>query len=412
MFDYLTYNNILNLLRVLLDIGCIWIVIYYCLKIIKNNTRTIQIFKGIIFIIIIRSIATIFGLKTLEWLAGMFINWGPLALIIIFQPEIRSILEKMGKSNLFSRISTLTVNEREHLVNELVKTCGELSASKTGALISIEQGISLSDFIKTGTAMNSAVSSELLGSIFVPGTPLHDGAVIIQGDKIACASAYFPPTSLDFPSSYGARHRAAIGISEISDCVTIVVSEETGNISIAEEGKLTILDKEALKDYLLMVVCHAQNEVVDIKTNVISQTNEQETIQEDNKEPASAENNGIAGFFKKKAKGISDGRTTRKKFKKEKKTKDNKKDKENEEENVENKKELKNNNLVEKAKNEKNILVDEKISTEFVDNFEVSENDSNEDVIVTYQASKKKKIEKTPTKTKLSKKEGGNKDEK
>ena len=141
------------------------------------------------------------------------------------------------------------------MVDELVKASVELSKTQTGALISLEQGHSLTDYIKTGTIMNSIVTSELLCSIFVPGTPLHDGAVIIQGDKIACASAYFPPTTFDFPSSYGARHRAAIGISEITDSISIVVSEETGKISIAEGGRLTVVDEERLREYLLQAIC-------------------------------------------------------------------------------------------------------------------------------------------------------------
>ena len=237
MFDYLTYNNLIALLRLLADIGCVWVVIYYCIKIVRNNSRTIQIFKGILFIFIIRAVASIFGLKTIMMIADLFVTWGFLAIIIIFQPEIRSLLEKLGKTSVFSRISTLTVNERERLVDELVRACSAMSVSKT-----LEQGHSLSDYIKTGTQMNSMVTSELLCSIFVPGTPLHDGAVIIQGVKIACAAAYFPPTTKDLPSSYGARHRAAVGISEISDSVTIVVSEETGNISIARNGALMVVN--------------------------------------------------------------------------------------------------------------------------------------------------------------------------
>ena len=126
-----------------------------------------------------------------------------------------------------------------------------MSASKTGALISLEQGQDLSDYIKTGTSMNSIVSCELLCSIFQYGTPLHDGAVIIRGVRIACAAAYFPPTTKELPTSYGARHRAAVGISEITDSITIIVSEETGTISIAEAGELKSYTSEELRDYLM-----------------------------------------------------------------------------------------------------------------------------------------------------------------
>ncbi|NBK97046.1 MAG: TIGR00159 family protein [Erysipelotrichia bacterium] len=261
MFNSTTWSGLWNLASMMIDIGIVAVVIYYCLKIVKNNSRTIQIFKGILFIIIANGLAQLLNLSTVEWFTNQCLTWGFLAMIIIFQPEIRNLLEKMGKTMVFSRITTLTVNERERLVNELVKTSVQLSKTKTGAIISIEQAQSLSDYIKTGTAMNSVVSSELLCSIFQYGTPLHDGAVIIQGDKIACASAYFPPTTREFPSSYGARHRAAVGISEISDCVTIVVSEETGDISIAREGSLIRMNEKELREYLLMSLCQTNAEV-------------------------------------------------------------------------------------------------------------------------------------------------------
>ncbi|MEF9920446.1 MAG: diadenylate cyclase CdaA [Erysipelotrichaceae bacterium] len=302
MFDYLTINNIIALLRLVLDISIVWVVIYYCIKIVRNNSRTIQIFKGILLIFIIHFFATILGLKTVEALANLFVTWGFLAIIIIFQPEIRALLEKLGKTSVFSRISTLTINERERLVDELVKACTAMSKTKTGALISLEQGHSLSDFIKTGTQMNSVVTSELLCSIFVPGTPLHDGAVIIQGVKIACAAAYFPPTTKDFPSSYGARHRAAVGISEITDSVTIVVSEETGNISIAEAGNLTIVSEKALREYLLMIICQTQNEVLSKK---ISKQSDLELIENvEKEEPIKSKTSIFANYFKGKNKKV------------------------------------------------------------------------------------------------------------
>ena len=260
MFKYLTLNNLLTIIKQLADIGVVWLLFYYLLKIVKNNSRTIQIFKGILVVVIAQWIAGLLGLHTVETLAATIMNWGPLAIIIIFQPEIRNILEKIGKTNVFSPISTLTYNERENLVEELVKACTEMSKTKTGALISLEQGHSLSDYIKTGTPMNSVVSSELLCSIFQYGTPLHDGAVIIQGVKIACAAAYFPPTTRELPTSYGARHRAAVGISEITDSVTIIVSEETGNISIAQGGKLSVISPAHLHDFLMMIVCQKQGD--------------------------------------------------------------------------------------------------------------------------------------------------------
>ncbi len=257
----LTMTNIRNIAQMILDIFIIWLIIYYALRIVRSNTRTIQIFKGIILIILVDGLAKLLGLKTLEYFADVFLNWGFLAIIIIFQPEIRSLLEKMGKSNVFSRITTLSVNEKETLVDQIVTAVMLLSKDQTGALISLEQSQSLDDFISTGTKMDSQVSAELLVSLFVTSTPLHDGAVIIQGDRIACASAYFPPTSRELPSRYGARHRAAIGISEVSDCVTIVVSEETGTVSIAEGGKIFPVDRKQLRSYLMRVICGKATEV-------------------------------------------------------------------------------------------------------------------------------------------------------
>lgn len=274
--NYINLSTIVQIIQTVIDILIVWIVLYYGLKIVRNNSRTIQIFKGIIFVIIIQAFARLFNLTVVANLTAQFISWGPLALIILFQPEIRNLLEKFGKTNVFSGMTSLTVNERENLVDELVKASVELSNTMTGALISIEQAHSLSDFIKTGTKMNSIVTSELLCSIFVPGTPLHDGAVIIQGDKIACASAYFPPTNFDFPSSYGARHRAAIGISEITDSVSIIVSEETGKISIAEGGQLHVMNEESLRRYLMRIICHVDVEVEENKNRQIKSLNDDE----------------------------------------------------------------------------------------------------------------------------------------
>lgn len=256
-----TWQEILNWTQAFADILIVWFILYYAIKFVRNNTRTIQIFKGIVLIIIVQAIAKFFGLTTLGWLAELFVSYGFLAIIVIFQPEIRGLLERLGKSNVFSKISTLSVNEKEHLVDEVVKATMILSKDQTGALITIEQGQSLTDYIKTGTQMNSLVTTELLTSIFVTTTPLHDGAVIIQGDRLACASAYFPPTNLDLPNRYGARHRAAIGISEITDSVTIVVSEETGGISIAEAGKIRSVNTKELREYLMRTLCNEEIEV-------------------------------------------------------------------------------------------------------------------------------------------------------
>lgn len=251
----LTLRSLFGILMAIIDICVIWLVIYYALKIVRNNARTIQIFKGIIILFLIKGVSSLLGLTGTKWLVDAVVNYGFLAIIIIFQPEIRSMLERLGQSNPITRMTTLTGNELNDLVNALVQTSVRLSKEQIGALMTIEQGQSMSDYIKTGTKINASVTTELLCSIFVPLTPLHDGAVIIQGNRIACASAYFPPTNMDLPTKYGARHRAAIGISEVTDSTTIVISEETGTISIAEGGKLIHVDENGLREYLLKVIC-------------------------------------------------------------------------------------------------------------------------------------------------------------
>lgn len=257
----LTMENVRAITVMFLDILAMWFLLYYAIQLIRKSRKTVQIFKGILIVLVVDWAARFLGMRTLEYFADIFVNWGFLAVIIIFQEEIRGLLEGLGKSNVLSRISTLTGDEKENLVDQIVTATMLLSQDQTGALICIEQSHSLDDFIATGTPLNSDVSAELLTSIFVTSTPLHDGAVIIQGDKIACASAYFPPTNLDLPNRYGARHRAAIGISEITDAVTIVVSEETGAVSIAEGGVLTTVNKTQLRNHLLRVICGTETEV-------------------------------------------------------------------------------------------------------------------------------------------------------
>ncbi len=270
MPDYninLTLQNIWYVFRIILDIGIMWFIIYYAILFVRNNNRTIQIFKGIIFVLIFNGIARLLGLTTLEYFSNTVISWGFLAVIIIFQPEIRGALEKIGKTNAFSKITTLLANEKEDLVNQIYEATIVLSSQKIGALISIEQSSSLQDYIKTGIGVNATVSKELLCSIFMTTTPLHDGAVIIQGDKIACASAYFPPTSINLSSRYGARHRAGLGISEVSDALTIVVSEETSAISIAMNGRIFTVNEKQLKEYLRKVICNEEIEIGDASSS-------------------------------------------------------------------------------------------------------------------------------------------------
>ena len=283
----LIIQGILTVSQMIFDISIVWFLIYYAIKIIRNNSRTIQIFKGVVVILIVDTLAKLLGLTTVAYISSLFVSWGFLIIVIIFQPEIRGMLEKLGKSNTFSTTSNLSVSEKEKVIDDLVNTCKALSKNNTGALISIEQNQSLNDYINTGVLLNSSLSYELLTSIFITTTPLHDGAVIIRGNKVACASAFFPPTNLSLSAKFGARHRAAIGISEVSDCITIVCSEETGEISIAHNGNLQLCNENDLKDNLMRLLYNYDIEL--IKSNDDDKNNnlfilEQNSIEIENKE--------------------------------------------------------------------------------------------------------------------------------
>ena len=197
------------------------------------------LFKGVLVVIVLKLLSGWLGLNTLGLILEYIIMYGPLAIIIIFQPEIRGVLEQLGRSQLLGRHKTLTVDEREKLVYEVVNAIDYLRKSKIGALIVIERDVSLLDYINRAKSLYADLSSELLISIFFPNNPLHDGAVIIQGNRISCAGAVFPTSnSISVNKRLGTRHRAALGVAEETDAIGIVVSEETGRISIAVKGEL------------------------------------------------------------------------------------------------------------------------------------------------------------------------------
>ena len=197
------------------------------------------LFKGVLIVIIIKLLSDYLNLTTIGLLLEYVIEWGPLALIIIFQPEIRNILEHLGRKQLLGRHKILTLDEREKLVYEIMNAVDYLRKARIGALIVIERDISLNEYIQRSKAIYADISSELLISIFFPRNPLHDGGVIIQGNKITSAGAVFPISlNSKINKRLGTRHRAALGISEESDCIALVVSEETGKISIAIGGVL------------------------------------------------------------------------------------------------------------------------------------------------------------------------------
>ena len=223
----------------ILDLLILWLIIYKLFKYARNNFKLTLILKGIIIIAVLKFVSDKIHLKTVGIILEYVISWGPLAVIIIFQPEIRNVLESIGRSQLLGRHKTLTVDEREKLVYEIINAVEYLKKNRIGALIVLERDYSLAQYIEPANKLYADISSELLISIFFPNNPLHDGGVIIQGDKITCAGSVFP-TSMNpsISKRLGTRHRAALGISESTDSIAIVVSEETGRISIAVGGTL------------------------------------------------------------------------------------------------------------------------------------------------------------------------------
>ncbi len=235
----MTVNSILVIFQKIIDISLVWMVFYFMLKNLRNNVKMVLLFKGILFVLIIKVISDIFNLVTIGLILEYIIMWGPLALIIIFQPEIRNMLEHLGRSQLLGRHKILTLDEREKVVYEIMSAADYLRKSKIGALIVIERDVSLNDYIERSKKIYADISAELLISIFFPRNPLHDGGVIIQGDKITSASAVFPVSiNGKINKRLGTRHRAAVGISEETDAIAIIISEETGRISIAINGEL------------------------------------------------------------------------------------------------------------------------------------------------------------------------------
>ena len=222
----------------IMDVLLVWFVVYQLIKVIKG-TKAVQLLQGVFVIIITRILTGVFGLDTLRWMMDQVFTYGLLAIIIIFQPELRRALEQLGRGRLFARTMMDEEEERNRLVGAISKSVSYMAKRRIGALISIEKETGLSEYIETGTPLNSDLSSELLINIFIPNAPLHDGAVIVQRNRIAAAGCYLPLSESPFISKeLGTRHRAALGLSEVSDAVTIIVSEETGAISIAMDGDL------------------------------------------------------------------------------------------------------------------------------------------------------------------------------
>ena len=230
----------IKLVSLILDISIVIFLGYHLLKIVKDS-RAWQLVKGIAFLIIATALSSLLNLNILNYILSTVMNWGIILIFIIFQPELRRALEQLG-TNKFTKFFGLDkdiATKTKEDIYKIVIAVTELAKEKTGALIVIERDIEIKDIISTGVIMDSQISPQLLVNIFVPKTPLHDGAVIISKNKIAAAACMLPLAGdKDIAKELGTRHRAAIGISKESDSIAVVVSEETGKISVEKDGTL------------------------------------------------------------------------------------------------------------------------------------------------------------------------------
>ncbi len=235
-----------------LDIAIITFLVYKLLGFIRE-TRAEQLAKGLLLLVVATIVSKWLHLYTLHWLLSSLISAGLIAIVVIFQPELRRALEYIGRSRITNVFGEVDNEEAKRIVGQLVEAVSAMSASRTGALIVIEREISLNDIVETGTIIDAQINAQMIGTIFYEGTPLHDGAVIMRADKLHAAGCVLPLTQdKELSKELGTRHRAGIGITENSDALVIIVSEETGVISMAENGKLTrFLDAKTVEKNLL-----------------------------------------------------------------------------------------------------------------------------------------------------------------
>lgn len=238
--------------------------IFYKGYMLINETRAVQLLKGIVFIVALLPISYVLRLNMLYFILSKTLTIGVLTVVIIFQPEIRRALEHLGRTAFDETHNITNVKEREDIVDQIATAVEDLAETKTGALIAIEQGTGLGEVLGSGTIIDAQISSALLENIFVVNTPLHDGATIIRKDRIYASGCVLPLTNNnDINKKLGTRHRAGIGLSEVSDALVIIVSEETGIISLAIGGRLTRnYDKEKLKRTLLSIMHNKENKKV------------------------------------------------------------------------------------------------------------------------------------------------------
>ncbi|MGE5329597.1 MAG: diadenylate cyclase CdaA [Deltaproteobacteria bacterium] len=235
-------NNIFDVLRVTIDISIVSFVIYWLIVLVKD-TRAYQLIKGIIVLLVATQLSELLKLTTINYILKNTMTYGVLALLVVFQPELRRALEQLGRSK-FKDIFVVDEETKEDklrkAIDEIIRSVDVLSKTFTGALIVIERDTMMGDIIRTGIPVNATITAELIVNIFTPNTPLHDGAVVVREDKIMSAACFLPLTeNHDLSKELGTRHRAALGISEVTDSIAVVVSEESGKISMAINGGLT-----------------------------------------------------------------------------------------------------------------------------------------------------------------------------
>lgn len=238
--DFLGIHDLWDLVRIIIDVGIISYVFYKLMFILKDS-RAYQVIKGIILILVMSFVADQLQLATVSYIIKAFISVLPFLLLLLFQPELRRWLEGLGHSKVTGIFSTSSSSiATDAMITEVVNAAVAMSSQRVGALLVFERQTSLGEIVRTGTVVDAKVSTQLLRLIFVPNTPLHDGAVVIRNGKIHAAACYLPLTdNVNLDKDLGTRHRAGIGVTESTDCVSIIVSEETGYISFARAGQLT-----------------------------------------------------------------------------------------------------------------------------------------------------------------------------
>lgn len=237
--------------RAVIDITVVAVIIYQLLMLIKG-TRAVQLIKGLFILLLVSVLSRQLGLTTLTWILDKVWTMLLFALPVVFQPELRKALEQLGRGKFITMHPNTGTEEIKKLIDELVRCSQVLSQSRIGALIVVEKKTGIQEYVDTGVKIDGVVSSEFLVNIFIPKSPLHDGAVIVRGDRVAAAGCFLPLTQeFVMQQELGTRHRAALGLSEVSDALVIIVSEETGVISTAQNGRLRrFLDEKSLRDLL------------------------------------------------------------------------------------------------------------------------------------------------------------------